>query len=113
MGYAFVTLIQSQGNVAAVDSILLLRGLLSPAAHMAWTGLTATALWYAANHGWKSGAVLRFLAVFVLAVALHTIWDSAGTIPVYIGLSLISLGLLTWFAHLLSRGPRMPAILQP
>jgi RsiW-degrading membrane proteinase PrsW (M82 family) len=56
--------------------------------------------------------VLRFLAVFVLAVALHTIWDSAGTIPVYIVLSLISLGLLTWFAHLLSRGTRMPAVLR-
>ena len=112
MGYAFVTLIQSQGNVAAVQSILLLRGLLSPAAHMAWTGLTATALWYAANHGWKAGAVLRFLAVFVLAVALHATWDSAGTIPVYIVLSIISLGLLTWFAHLLSRGTRMPALLQ-
>ncbi|HST66964.1 MAG TPA: PrsW family glutamic-type intramembrane protease, partial [Mycobacteriales bacterium] len=113
MGYAFVTLIQSQGNVAAVESILLLRGLLSPAAHMAWTGLTATALWYAADHGWKGGAVLRFLAVFVLAVALHTTWDSVGTIPVYIVLSLISLGLLTWFAHLLSRGSRLPEVLQP
>jgi protease PrsW len=102
MGYAFVTLIQSQGNIEAVQSILLLRGLLSPAAHMAWTGLTATALWYAANHGWKGRAVLRFLAVFVLAVALHATWDSVGTIPVYIVLSIISLGLLTWFAHLLS-----------
>lgn len=102
MGYAFVTLIQSQGNIAAVQSILLLRGLLSPAAHMAWTGLTATALWYAGNHGWKGGAVLRFLAVFALAVALHATWDSVGTIPVYIVLSIISLGLLTWFAHLLS-----------
>ncbi len=102
MGYAFVTLIQSQGNVAAVESILLLRGLLSPAAHMAWTGLTATALWYAADRAWKARAVLRFLAVFVLAVILHATWDSVGTIPVYIVLSIISLGLLTWFAHLLS-----------
>jgi protease PrsW len=112
MGYAFVTLISSQGNVAAVQDILLLRGLLSPAAHMAWTGLTATALWYAANHAWKGAAVLRFVVVFLVAVALHTIWDSAGTIPVYVVLALISLGLLTWFAHLLSDGTRMPAILQ-
>src|SRR5215212_2564246 len=67
MGYAFVTLIQSQGNLEAVQDILLLRGLLSPAAHMAWTGLTATALWYAASRGWKGRAVLRFLAVFALA----------------------------------------------
>jgi RsiW-degrading membrane proteinase PrsW (M82 family) len=111
MGYAFVTLIQSQGDVAAVQSILLLRGLLSPAAHMAWTGLTATALWYAADHHWKGRAVLRFLAVFVLAVGLHATWDSVGTIPVYAVLSVISLGLLTWFAHLLSVRARTRAAL--
>jgi protease PrsW len=107
MGYAFVTLISSRGDLAAVDNILLLRGLLSPAAHMAWTGLTATALWYAAAHRWKGGAVLRFLAVFALAVALHATWDSVGTIPVYIVLAAISLGLLTWFAHLLARELRV------
>jgi protease PrsW len=108
MGYAFVTLIQSKGDVAAVQDILLLRGLLSPAAHMAWTGLTATALWYAADRRWKGGALLRFVAVFVLAVALHATWDSIGTVPVYIVLAIISLGLLTWFAHLLAER-RVPA----
>jgi RsiW-degrading membrane proteinase PrsW (M82 family) len=109
MGYAFVTLISSRGNIGAVDSVLLLRGLLSPAAHMAWTGLTAAALWHAADRGWKSGPVLRFVAVFALAVALHATWDSAGTIPVYVVLAAISLALLTWFAHQLSRETRVPA----
>jgi RsiW-degrading membrane proteinase PrsW (M82 family) len=109
MGYAFVTLISSQGSIGAVDSILLLRGLLSPAAHMAWTGLTATALWHAADRDWKPGPVLSFVAVFAVAVALHATWDSAGTIPVYIVLAAISLGLLTWFAHRLSRETRVPA----
>jgi protease PrsW len=109
MGYAFVTLISSRGSLSAVDSVLVLRGLLSPAAHMAWTGLTATALWYAAAHHWKAGPVLRFLIVFALAVALHATWDSVGTIPVYVVLSAISLGLLTWFAHLLARETRVSA----
>jgi RsiW-degrading membrane proteinase PrsW (M82 family) len=103
MGYAFVTLISSRGSLSAVDSVLVLRGLLSPAAHMAWTGLTATALWYAAARGWKASAVWRFVVVFAVAVALHATWDSVGTIPVYIVLAAISLGLLTWFAHLLAR----------
>jgi RsiW-degrading membrane proteinase PrsW (M82 family) len=110
MGYAFVTLISSKGDVAAVQSILLLRGLLSPAAHMAWTGLTATALWYAAGRHWSGRAVLRFVGVFVLAVALHTTWDSVGTIPVYVVLAAISLGLLAWFAHLLAAS-RVPVAL--
>jgi RsiW-degrading membrane proteinase PrsW (M82 family) len=106
MGYAFVTLISSKGSVSAVQDILLLRGLLSPAAHMAWTGLTATALWYAADRRWKGRAVLRFVGVFAVAVALHATWDSVGTIPVYVVLAAISLGLLTWFAHLLAIGSR-------
>ena len=109
MGYAFVTLISSRGSLAAVDNVLLLRGLLAPAAHMAWTGLTATALWYAVARKWRVGAVWRFIAVFLVAVALHATWDSVGTIPVYIVLSAISLGLLTWFAHLLARGSRVQA----
>ena len=45
MGYAFVTLIASGGNVNAVEQTLLIRGLLSPAGHMAWTGLACGALW--------------------------------------------------------------------
>jgi RsiW-degrading membrane proteinase PrsW (M82 family) len=112
MGYAFVTLIQSKGNVAAVENVLLLRGLLSPAAHMAWTGFTAAALWYAAYRGWKGSALLQFVAVFVLAVALHATWDSAGSIPVFIVLSVISLGTLGWYAHRLSVTGRAPMVAQ-
>jgi RsiW-degrading membrane proteinase PrsW (M82 family) len=112
MGYAFVTLIASRGDLAAVDSVLLLRGLLSPAAHMAWTGLTAGALWYAADRGWKTGPVLQFVGVFIVAVALHATWDSVGTIPVYIVLSAISLGLLAWSAHTLAHVRRVPAVAQ-
>jgi hypothetical protein len=47
--------------------------------------------------------------VFILAVALHTTWDSVGTIPVYIVISAISLGLLTLFAHRLGRRSSVPA----
>ena len=99
MGYGFVTLVRSGGNVAAVDSVLLLRGVLSPAAHMAWTGLTAAALWYAADHGWHPRALLRLLGVYVVAVALHATWDSVASVIVYALLAAISLGLLTYTAH--------------
>ncbi|MBV9921158.1 MAG: PrsW family intramembrane metalloprotease, partial [Pseudonocardia sp.] len=37
MGYAFVQLISTHGSLAAVDGVLMVRGVLSPAAHMAWT----------------------------------------------------------------------------
>ncbi|MFG1920993.1 PrsW family intramembrane metalloprotease [Cryptosporangium sp. NPDC048952] len=102
MGYAFVTLIQSKGSISAVDDVLFLRGVLSPAAHMAWTGLTAAALWYAAEHRWHASAVLRFVGIFVVAVALHTAWDSLGSTVAYAVLAAVSLGLLGVTTHRLS-----------
>ncbi|MER5674531.1 PrsW family glutamic-type intramembrane protease [Pseudonocardia alni] len=103
MGYGFVVLVRSGGDLGAVDDVLLLRGVLSPAAHMAWTGLTAAALWYAARRRTRRAAG-RALLVFVLAVALHTTWDSVGGFVAYGVLAVVSLGLLTGFAHRLPHG---------
>jgi RsiW-degrading membrane proteinase PrsW (M82 family) len=106
MGYAFVTLIETRGDLGAVDGLLLLRGLLSPAAHMAWTGLTAAALWEAAAHRWRARALVRFVLVYLVAVGLHTTWDTVHSAVAYIVLSCIGLGLLTATTHHLSRGGR-------
>ena len=38
MGYAMVNLIQSRGDVGVLQQVLLIRGLLSPSGHAAWTG---------------------------------------------------------------------------
>ncbi|SHM87777.1 PrsW family intramembrane metalloprotease [Cryptosporangium aurantiacum] len=99
MGYAFVELIRSNGNIGAVDDVLFLRGVLSPAAHMAWTGLTAAALWYAAEHRWHAAALARFAGVFAVAVGLHATWDSIGSTVGYAVLALVSLGLLAATTH--------------
>jgi RsiW-degrading membrane proteinase PrsW (M82 family) len=103
MGYAFVTLIETRGDLGTVDGILLLRGLLSPAAHMAWTGLTAAALWEAASRRWQATALVRFVLVYLVAVGLHTTWDTVHTGVVYIVLACIGLGLLAATTHHLSR----------
>jgi RsiW-degrading membrane proteinase PrsW (M82 family) len=99
MGYGFVVLIISHGNLSAVDGVLMTRGLLSPAAHMTWTGLTAAALWSAAASGWSRLATLRFIGMYLLAVALHTAWDSIGTITGYIILAVIALAALAYITH--------------
>ena len=106
MGYAFVTLIESRGSLAALDDVLLLRGLLSPAAHMAWTGLTASALWLAAARGYSTGGLLRFLGAYVTAVLLHTAWDSLGSVTAYAVLAVLSLGLLMLATHRLAIASR-------
>ena len=108
MGYSAVALVRSHESIAAVDTLLLERGLLSPATHMAWTGLTAAALWHAANQGWTVSAGLRLLAVFALAVALHATWDSADSVAAYIPIAAVSLISLKFAADRLASAPELP-----
>jgi protease PrsW len=102
MGYAVTALIQSHGNLATVDGTLLLRGVMSPAAHMAWTGLTAAALWHTAAQGWTGRAVGGFVGTYVVAVALHACWDSFGNLIVYGILAVVAFALLIATTHRLS-----------
>jgi RsiW-degrading membrane proteinase PrsW (M82 family) len=108
MGYAFTTLIKSQGNITDTVDILLLRGFLSPAGHMAWTGITAAAL-YAAAETRRRREFLQFVGAFVGAVVLHTLWDSVGSLIGTAVIAVLSLGLLTLTAHRAARAAR-PAV---
>jgi RsiW-degrading membrane proteinase PrsW (M82 family) len=80
MGYALATLLRSPGDVAGAVDVLVLRGVLSPAGHGAWTGIAATALFAAASSGWPARRIAASVGAFVLAVALHTAWDSPVTL---------------------------------
>lgn len=102
MGYGFTTLIQSRGSITDTVDELILRGFLSPAGHMAWTGITAAALYTAAASGWRARRVVRFAVAFVVAVALHALWDSQGSLlgtGVVAVLSLAALGLTVHHVH--------------
>lgn len=98
MGYAFTTLIRSGGDITDTVDILLLRGFLSPAGHMAWTGIAAAALYGAAatRRGPDAG---RFVGAFVLAVVLHTLWDGQGSLVGTAVVAVASLGLLGLTVH--------------
>ena len=99
MGYAFVTLIQSKGSITDTVDVLLLRGIMSPAGHMAWTGISATALYAAAEAGWSGRRVGGLLGAFVLAVALHTAWDSQESLIGTAIVAVVSLAALGWTVH--------------
>lgn len=93
MGYAFTALLASGGNIGAVEETLFVRGLLAPAGHTAWTGLTAGALYALAAHpGGRRAAI--FLGTLLGAIILHTLWDSIGTILGYLLLGAASVGWL-------------------
>ena len=93
MGYAFTALLQSDGNIGAVEQTLFIRGLTSPAGHTAWTGLTAGALW-ALIASPTAKRALVFVLTFIGAVILHTLWDTFDNLWVYLILGTVSLGWL-------------------
>lgn len=102
MGYELVTLVKSQGDLNVLDETILLRGLLSPAGHAAWTGLITASLWRERERTGKAFNPL-VIVFFLIAATLHALWDLAGSsnslvvlIPSYIVIAGISLGLLIW-----------------
>ncbi|WP_338704198.1 PrsW family intramembrane metalloprotease (plasmid) [Streptomyces sp. Q6] len=113
MGYAFVELVQSGGDLHVVDHLLVVRGLLSPAAHMAWTGLTSAALWSAMAHHWQRRSVGVLVLVYAIAVGLHTAWDSFDDDTAYVVLAAVSLSLLVFTTHRLAGLSRSAGITLP
>ncbi|HEU5486076.1 MAG TPA: PrsW family intramembrane metalloprotease [Microlunatus sp.] len=106
MGYGFSALLETR-SIADLDQTLLLRGLLSPAGHVAWTGITTAALWRiptARRRGW---AVLVSVGAFVASVALHALWDGSDSAVVRAVVGLVSFGALLVVVHR-SRRPAGP-----
>jgi RsiW-degrading membrane proteinase PrsW (M82 family) len=90
MGYGLAALIQSGGRIVAAEETLLLRGLLSPVGHAAWTGLVCAALWDTRVRDGRARAWLAVAAAFATAVALHTLWDSTDSPVAHAGIGLFS-----------------------
>ena len=108
MGYGFQALL-SAGSLSAVDDTLLLRALLAPACHIAWTGMCTAMLWriHSARH--HARAVAAFLGTYALAVGLHATWDGSTSVPVHIVVAGIGLAVLLVFLHRAHRAPREAA----
>jgi protease PrsW len=80
MGYGFVSLLASRGNLGILDEVLLVRGLTSPAGHMAWTGLVCAVLWRERIKAGRAILNLRVGGAFLTAVVLHALWDTFATL---------------------------------
>jgi RsiW-degrading membrane proteinase PrsW (M82 family) len=74
MGYAMVALVSSNGSVGALQQTLIVRGLLSPSGHAAWTGFVCAILW---RHRQATGKVfgVSVAGAYIVAVLLHALWD--------------------------------------
>jgi protease PrsW len=98
LGYGVVTFLQSNGSIGETEQILLVRGLISPVGHAAWTGIICAALWHKREQtkSWFNPAVI---GVYFLAVVLHSSWDTIALINldfiVYLGFLVIAVISLT------------------
>lgn len=106
MGYGFQALL-AHHNLAEVDATLLLRGILAPACHIAWTGLTTAMLWRIGTG--RRHAVSWFVISFVAAVVLHALWDGSSSLVTHIGIALIGFVALIVFIHLAHGRAERPA----
>lgn len=93
MGYGFAALLKS-GTLSALDSTLLLRALLAPAGHVAWTGVTAAALYAIGTSQRRGHAFARFVLTFVGAVLLRAAWDGSNNLIIHVLVAVISVAVL-------------------
>jgi protease PrsW len=80
MGYGFVTLLQSKGNLGVLDEVLIMRGLTSPAGHIAWTGLVCAVLWRERINAGHATLNRHVIGAFLMAVILHALWDTFASV---------------------------------
>jgi protease PrsW len=79
MGYGFSTLVQNNNSIDALNQVLIVRGLLSPAGHAAWTGIICATLWRERELAGQWVINWKVLLTFASAVSLHAIWDIVNT----------------------------------
>lgn len=75
--YFAQALIESDGSVAVVVQIFLLRGLMSPFAHVMFTACTGIFLGIAASRTGALGGFGYFVIGLVPAVLLHALWNGS------------------------------------
>jgi RsiW-degrading membrane proteinase PrsW (M82 family) len=80
MGYGLVSFINAKGDINVLDQVLLVRGLLSPVGHAAWTGLVCGVLWRERQRKKPGLFGLATFTAFVAAVILHTLWDLSNSL---------------------------------
>jgi RsiW-degrading membrane proteinase PrsW (M82 family) len=80
MGYGLVSFVNANGDINVLDQVLLIRGLISPVGHAAWTGLVTGVLWRERQR--KNRGLFNWptFGVFVVAVVLHTLWDLSNSL---------------------------------
>lgn len=87
-------LLGNGGGLGALDTTLVLRGILVPAGHVAWTGAICAALWYLVETSHKARGAFALAAAYIGAIVLHTAWDATGGLAPHVAIGLLSVDTL-------------------
>jgi len=80
MGHGLTAFLQSQGSIGSLQETLLVRALVSPVGHGAWTGLVCAVMWRERQRAGHSILNWSIASAFLAAVLLHTTWDTLGSL---------------------------------
>jgi RsiW-degrading membrane proteinase PrsW (M82 family) len=98
-GYALVAGLDNN-SFAALNASIWMRGFLAPFMHITWTAIATGAYWLAfrgCGSFWKSFIQVRFLALFVISIMLHFLWNFDLGDSELIGiLRFLAIGLVSW-----------------
>jgi RsiW-degrading membrane proteinase PrsW (M82 family) len=85
MGYAFVTFLSSGGSLSLTVIVTLIRGVLSPLGHGAWTAILVGVLFRESRAG-RFHVDRAVIGAYVTVVLLHGLWDGLpGVVGVFTG----------------------------
>jgi RsiW-degrading membrane proteinase PrsW (M82 family) len=97
-GYALTFLLVSESDDVML-SVIVLRGLLAPFAHVVWTAVAAGALWRVRRgrpFEWSMLGDRRFLAPMISVMVIHALWNSPLPSKLPFQLGYIALGVVAW-----------------
>lgn len=80
MGHGLTAFLQSQGSIGSLEETLLVRALVSPVGHGAWTGLVCAVMWRERQRAGHTTLNWSVVSAFLAAVLLHTAWDILGSL---------------------------------
>ncbi len=109
MGYILVYgLMESSRTGFTIDYILVLRGLLAPGMHVAWSALIGGAFMvvrgFGAKSEWSHVASPKFLLPFVTSVVIHGVWDTDLPLPMIIKNGLLTAVIWTILLYYINLG---------
>lgn len=96
MGYAFQMLLATE-SAGEMNGNILVRGILSPFGHVAWTAIAGAALWRVKGTAPFKFDMLkdpRFLRPFLVSVVMHMIWNLDLELPFFGKYALV--GFISW-----------------